>query len=286
MPKITDQAYTFSQNDTAPILHSVNCFASHPLQDKIARCQCSTWAIDYTWTPCFNTRVGSTRKPWRSRKAKIAYLYQPKTVFWEDYTTAKPGISGMYLTFSKGHVAGLKKLITPKTGYSRFDDSDEILGKIFFQIYSAIKQRGANSFHAIQAYMWQIFDVMLTAKHVKNEDYLVINRQPVIKESLTMKIENFMREHYSEKISLDDISDFFNLSPATLSRRFKDDNKISPMARLKEIRIEIAKTMLLKGEKLYIIAEKTGFSDEYHLSKTFKKITTQSPREFIKTIDM
>jgi len=46
--------------------------------------------------------------------------------------------------------------------------------------------------------------------------------------------------------------------------------------------MDFAKSLLLKGEKLITIAEMTGFYDEYHLSKTFKKQTGLSPRTFKK----
>jgi AraC-like DNA-binding protein len=70
------------------------------------------------------------------------------------------------------------------------------------------------------------------------------------------------------------------VSESSLNHRFKNDTGISPIARLIEIRMEFAKSLLLKGEKLTTIADMTGFHDEYHLSKTFKKQIGLSPRAF------
>jgi len=54
------------------------------------------------------------------------------------------------------------------------------------------------------------------------------------------------------------------------------------MAVLREIRIEAAKAMLLRGSMtLDQISAKTGFADAFHLSRTFKKHEGCSPRAFL-----
>jgi AraC-like DNA-binding protein len=75
------------------------------------------------------------------------------------------------------------------------------------------------------------------------------------------------------------------VSESSLNHRFKEETGISPIARLIEIRLEFAKSLLLKGEKLVNIADMTGFYDEYHLSKAFKKKFGISPKTFRKTLE-
>lgn len=55
-------------------------------------------------------------------------------------------------------------------------------------------------------------------------------------------------------------------------------------ARLR-MRIEFAKTLLLKGQTLKAIAAETGFCDPFHLSKTFKQVTGHSPRQFVESLE-
>jgi AraC-like DNA-binding protein len=54
----------------------------------------------------------------------------------------------------------------------------------------------------------------------------------------------------------------------------------SPMMTLTRMRIHLAKTLLLQGHRLKLVADQTGFWDQYHLSKTFKQHEGISPREF------
>jgi iron complex transport system substrate-binding protein len=70
------------------------------------------------------------------------------------------------------------------------------------------------------------------------------------------------------------------ISPSLLSHKFKEETGVAPIARLIEIRIEHARSLLLRGEKLKSIAALTGHSSEYHLSRNFKAVTGVSPAEF------
>ena len=89
-------------------------------------------------------------------------------------------------------------------------------------------------------------------------------------------------KNLSRKLKTSDIARFMKVSESSLNHRFKTETGIAPISRLIELRLEFAKGLLLKGEKLINIAEMTGFNNEYHLSKTFKKKLGISPREFKK----
>ena len=53
------------------------------------------------------------------------------------------------------------------------------------------------------------------------------------------------------------------------------------MTRLINLRIDHAKHLLLRGVPLKQIAQEAGFSDAFHLSKTFKHVEGISPRGFL-----
>ena len=57
------------------------------------------------------------------------------------------------------------------------------------------------------------------------------------------------------------------------------------MSRLTKLRINRARGMILKGQPLKTVAAATGFSDAFHLSKTFKSIEGLSPRAWLRLLD-
>lgn len=88
----------------------------------------------------------------------------------------------------------------------------------------------------------------------------------------------YMKEHYSEKISLSDISGKVNMSEKYFCKLFKEETGQTFVEYLTNIRIQEAGEMLAKTNmKTYEIAEKAGFGDYHHFCKTFKKVTGKTP---------
>lgn len=91
----------------------------------------------------------------------------------------------------------------------------------------------------------------------------------------------FIREHYDEELSLQQIADQVQLNPSYLSRLFKKELQMSFVEYLNFYRIDMAKNLLLNTRlKSYEIAQKTGYWDDSYFSRTFKKVTGMRPHEF------
>lgn len=102
---------------------------------------------------------------------------------------------------------------------------------------------------------------------------------------LVRKAKLFIHDHYSEQISLDDISDFLNISPEHLSRVFSEKTGKNLTKYITEYRIEKAKEILLQSNlKIYEIALKVGYTSTEYFSRSFKIITGKSPKEFVNNI--
>jgi AraC-like DNA-binding protein len=86
-------------------------------------------------------------------------------------------------------------------------------------------------------------------------------------------------------LSLKEVSENLNVHPAYLSREFsKYFEDLSFGDYLRKLRIEKAKQLIEAGQQsLAEIAYLTGFSDQSHFNRTFKKITGQTPSDFKKT---
>ena len=98
-----------------------------------------------------------------------------------------------------------------------------------------------------------------------------------------LKVISYIHEHYSEKISIDDLAKIACLSKSTFIRRFGEVCKMPPSDYVINRRIEAAEYMLLSTRcSLGEIASKTGFYDATHLSHTFKNQKGISPSEYRK----
>lgn len=96
------------------------------------------------------------------------------------------------------------------------------------------------------------------------------------------QIVGYLEEHYSEKISLDQIAANMYLSPYYISRVFKSETGDTPIRHLINIRLEHAKELLKAGwtGSIQEVAAQVGYDDVYHFSKLFKKKYGVSPSHF------
>ena len=87
----------------------------------------------------------------------------------------------------------------------------------------------------------------------------------------------FIRQHFHERIYLDQICRYAGLSKSTLLRAFTKSKGITPYRYLETIRINEAKALLGKGVQPIEAAMQTGFSDQSHLTNYFNRFIGLSP---------
>ena len=92
---------------------------------------------------------------------------------------------------------------------------------------------------------------------------------------------SFIAENLGERFTLDDLARQAGVSRFHFARLFRVSTGDSPMAYLLKSRIERAKQMLLQDDRpVCEIAAALGFCDQSHLTRTFRRMTGQTPREF------
>lgn len=88
----------------------------------------------------------------------------------------------------------------------------------------------------------------------------------------------YLRDHFGEHISLDEVAKMAHLSPSYFSRLFKSETGQTFSEYLQMIRIERAKSLLRRIDcSMTEIAERTGFFDQSHFIKAFKHATGMTP---------
>ena len=101
----------------------------------------------------------------------------------------------------------------------------------------------------------------------------------IVNAALNYMRENCMQQH----LSLSDIADHVYVSQWHLSKLLNRETGKSFFDLLGSMRIEKAKSLLrTPGMNIQEVAEGTGYTDVAHFSRTFKKLTGQTPGEYRK----
>lgn len=98
---------------------------------------------------------------------------------------------------------------------------------------------------------------------------------------LVRRAMEFMREHYAEKLTLQDVADYCYVSSWHLSKLLNRYSEKSFYDILNAIRIEHAKKMLADPQcRIGDISEAVGYVDTAHFSRVFKRLEGMSANAF------
>ncbi|WP_027177976.1 AraC family transcriptional regulator [Maridesulfovibrio bastinii] len=96
-----------------------------------------------------------------------------------------------------------------------------------------------------------------------------------------LRTKKYLEENYIEKITLSELSAVACLSPFHLQRLYVENFGTSPQEYLIKFRVEQSIRLLKEGCTPAEAAMQTGFSDQSHFSRHFKKNIGISPGKFI-----
>ncbi len=95
------------------------------------------------------------------------------------------------------------------------------------------------------------------------------------------KAIDYIQEHYSEQVTLNEVAENIYVSTFYISRMFKKELGKSFVDYLNDVRIEKSKELLKDVKyKTYEVAEIVGISDPHYFSKLFKKYSGMTPSEY------
>ncbi len=151
--------------------------------------------------------------------------------------------------------------------------------KIELQIHEIQHQRGINKINSL-------FCLLETLSMDKNFR-LISENQYDIKNTFCenhgslQKVYDYLYRNMKNEISLEDISRYVNLTPASLCRAFKSKTRITIFQFLNKIRIEnVCKLLLYSDLSISQIAYESGFNNLAYFSRRFKDSTKMSPSEY------
>ena len=96
------------------------------------------------------------------------------------------------------------------------------------------------------------------------------------------QIKQYISEHISEELRVEDIAEHIHISPNYLSHLFKSETGMTLRDYIAAERISLAKDYLLRGESLRQTALLTGFSTDSYFVQKFKAAVNMTPKQFQK----
>jgi AraC-like DNA-binding protein len=213
---------------------------------------------------------------WRSLGRGDGVLYAPGTRYREKVATPGRSCRSMCVFFETSTLPAQKAWQRLQAPFLFLRDTEDLLAPLAQEV---LQRRGLSAADDLLATACFLEIIAHLLRAPRQEQTLFIERE--YSADLTARIHHVMRARLSGPVSLQEIAGEVGLSVSGLAHAYKRATGLSPMAALRQMRVEAAKSHLLRDRlSLAQIADETGFADAFHLSRTFKQNTGVSPRQF------
>lgn len=132
----------------------------------------------------------------------------------------------------------------------------------------------------------EALDDLLNRTRAALEEYYELpedKRSALSGEEYVQQAIRYMQEHYMNDIDFGELASEMGFHSAYLARLFGRYAGESPLKYLTGIRIREAKRLLLDTNlPISAVGERVGYPDQFHFSKTFRKVTGENPSSFRK----
>ncbi|MGL4622839.1 MAG: helix-turn-helix domain-containing protein [Chroococcidiopsis sp.] len=96
-----------------------------------------------------------------------------------------------------------------------------------------------------------------------------------------MRARDFLRDNYTQNISLEQLANITQLSRFHLCRVFSKEIGVPPHVYQMQLRIDRAKQLLNQGAKIAEVASQIGFYDQSHFGMYFRRFVGVTPSQYM-----
>ena len=97
-------------------------------------------------------------------------------------------------------------------------------------------------------------------------------------QQMVAQVKAYVQNHLADPLALEDLAEEAGLSKYYFCREFRQATGITPMAFVRQVRVEATRSLLLSTSwTLRAIARQVGFADEFQLSRIFRRVTGLTP---------
>ena len=105
---------------------------------------------------------------------------------------------------------------------------------------------------------------------------------PFVREHRYIRIvQEYLEANYTENVSLHQLASISNISPFHLLRTFHEEIGLPPFEYQTQLRISHAKKLLRAGWSIAEAAAESGFVDQSHLTRHFKRVVGITPGKYL-----
>lgn len=119
-------------------------------------------------------------------------------------------------------------------------------------------------------------------KKLENEEKNEVFSEDSSEDYVLAEAKNFIKEHYMEDISLQDVADKLFFSTAYFSRFFKNKTGENFSDYLLKIRMKKSVELLKKGKRVEDVATLCGYKSASYFSHAFKEYYGYTPKDYIR----
>jgi AraC family transcriptional regulator len=142
-------------------------------------------------------------------------------------------------------------------------------------LHARLKKSGNRGLHEASGLLWKLFTVL--------ERIVSDKKRAQTSFSGIQAAQQFVAEHLSDPIVLDDLAGAAKLSSFHFARVFRGKTGFTPAAYVRSVRISRARELLRQGDlSIKQIGQAVGYPHAHHFSAVFKQAAGVSPREFLR----
>lgn len=151
---------------------------------------------------------------------------------------------------------------------------DRAIVQQFRQLHYAL-ERSASPLERESRLLW--FLSHLINRHSERRSPLPsLSSQP----AAVRETQVYLQQHYQDAVTLNNLAAAVDLSPLKLLRLCNKTWGLPPHRYLIQVRVERAKALIAEGAALSAVAAATGFADQSHLNRHFKRLVGVTPGQY------
>ena len=161
----------------------------------------------------------------------------------------------------------IPELVFEKSIY--LHDHNNQLRHAFEQVYHEARQE-----HPEHQYLEYAIKILLFT-------ILRLREQAATGEQILDQTMEYLKDHFAQRITLEELAEMEHISTSYLSRKFKQRTGVTVVTYINRLRVEKAQQLLMASSlDINEIAYQTGFESSKYFYRVFKSVTGESPANF------